>query len=351
MITVLLGILKIIGIVLLCILALTAAILLLVLFVPVRYQIKGYRKEGDEVPVRAAVKITWLLHILNAAFRYPEEPFLKVRIFCFTFFSTRKKEVTAQKTEKKQEQEGKRDDAGKQRKEKEAAEEEAFTQNKSEKESEKKSEEQRKVEQREVEQRKTEQRKTEQRKAVKTESPDVYSTDPEPESGHTEDKEEEENPTALKFIRKLIAVLKNIKYTICRICDRIKEIIQNIRFYITIIQSDSFQRAFQVCRSEAFKLVKSILPGKITGNFLIGLREPSSTAQILSLQGILYPLIGNHISITPDFENSVFEGDFFIKGKVTAFRILKTAAKVYFNKDLRKVIRLFKKGGSINGRK
>ncbi|MBO5056804.1 MAG: DUF2953 domain-containing protein [Lachnospiraceae bacterium] len=333
MITVLLSILKIIGIVLLCILALILTVLLLILFVPVRYQVKGCRREGDEVPARAAVKITWLLHILNAAFRYPEEPYIKVRIFCFTVFSTLKKETPEGKTEEKAEEKandktaekaedkGKQDDAGTLEKEKSAAENKSPVRDED----------------------------AEQKEAVKTRTPDEGNEKPEPETGQNDENEEEE-PTVFRFIQKLIAILKNIKYTICKICDKIKEIIQNIRYYIKIVQSDSFRSAFRVCREEALKLIKSILPGKITGDFVIGLGDPAKTAQILSVQGILYPVIGNHINITPDFERSVFEGDFFIKGKVTVFRVLKTAAKVYFNKDLRKVIRLFKKGGSINGR-
>lgn len=325
MITVLLSILKIIGIVLLCILALIVTVLILVLFVPVRYQVKGYRKEGDEVPVRAAVKITWLLHILNAAFRYPEEPYIKVRIFCFTVFSTRKKEVPEEekqeeKTGTEAEDKKKQDDAGKQEREGNIAENNASATNEA----------------------------AEQKETVDIQAPDGHDKKTESEAGENDGNEKE--PTILRFIQKLAAILKNIKYTICKICDKIKEIIQNIKYYIKIIQSDSFQRAFQMCRGEALKLIKSVLPGRITGDFVIGLGDPASTAQILSVQGILYPIIGNYISITPDFERSVFEGDFFIKGKITAFRILKTAVKVYFNKDMRKVIRLFKKGGSINGR-
>lgn len=316
MITVLLSILKIIGIVLLCILALILTVLFLLLFVPVRYQVKGCRREGDEVPVRAAVKITWLLHILNAAFRYPEEPYIKVRIFCFTVFSAQKKEKANDKAEDIQKQ----DDAGTPEKEKSAAENKFPVRDET----------------------------AEQKEAVKSRTPDGGIEKPEPETGKKDENEEE--PTVLRFIQRLIAILKNIRYTICKICDKIKEIIQNIRNYIKIVQSDSFRNAFRVCREEALKLIKNILPGKMTGDFVIGMGDPAKTAQILSVQGILYPLIGNHINITPDFERSVFTGDFFIKGKITVFRVLKTAAKVYFNKDLRKVIRLFKKGGSINGR-
>lgn len=302
MVTVLLSILKIIGIILLCVLLLALTILLLVLFVPVRYRIKGSRQEGDDVPVRADVKATWLMHILNVSFRYPEEAYIRVRLFCFTVFSALKKE-----------KEGK----------------------------EKEEEKNKKIRAEETSDKKEQ---TSQNGAVEhREAGDMQETDA--ESGKEAEKKEinEENPTLSKFFKKLFSILKNIKYTIIQIYGKIKHIIGNIRYYIDIIQSDSFKRAFSVCGSEAAGLIKSILPRKITGNFVIGTGDPASTARILSVQGILYPVIGNHINITPDFDNAVAEGDFFIKGKITVFMILKTAIKVYFNKDLRRVIRLFKK--------
>lgn len=81
MITVLLTILKIIGIILLCVLGLILAVLTLALFVPVRYRITACKKAEDEVPVRVSFQVTWLLHSLNAAFRYPEQAYLRVRLF------------------------------------------------------------------------------------------------------------------------------------------------------------------------------------------------------------------------------------------------------------------------------
>ena len=91
MISALLAILKFLGILLFFCLGLILAILLLVLFVPVRYKLTARRKpEEDGTPITAEVKITWLLHILNVAFSYPKAAYVRVRLFCFTVFSTKK---------------------------------------------------------------------------------------------------------------------------------------------------------------------------------------------------------------------------------------------------------------------
>ncbi|MDE6963832.1 MAG: DUF2953 domain-containing protein, partial [Lachnospiraceae bacterium] len=114
-------------------------------------------------------------------------------------------------------------------------------------------------------------------------------------------------------------------------------------YYINIIKSDTFVRAFGVCSKQALSLLKSIGPRKVTGSLVIGTGDPAGTGQVMAAYGILYPLIGDHIAVTPDFERQIVEGDLLIKGKITVFRAVKTAWIIYFNRDLRRLIQLFKR--------
>ena len=307
---VLLNILKIIGIILLCILSFILVLLLLILFVPVRYRLKAVRKEQDDAMVHADAKVTWLLHLLSASFRYPEAAYLKVRVFGIPVYSTEKKEQD--KTEQDKNEQDKSEQSGQELDRVKA--DEAKQKDKTEEKTEEKAVEKQEEKQEELE------------KLLEEKL-----------------KEEEEEPTLIRFIKKLLEKLIKIKYTILKICDKIKHIIKNVRYYVAIMKSNCFQRAFSLCKEEVFSLIKSIMPRKLKGNFLIGTGDPASTAQILAVHGMLYPFIGNHITIAPDFENTVIEGDLFIKGRITVFKILKTAVKVYFNKDVRKVLRLLKR--------
>ena len=146
-----------------------------------------------------------------------------------------------------------------------------------------------------------------------------------------------------EFFRKLRSLFQNIRYTITQICDKIKHIANNIQYYLNILKSDTFSRAWKVCSGQAFSLLKSIFPGKWRGSLVIGTGDPAGTGQLLAVYGMLYPLLGAHISVTPDFERKILEGELFAKGKITVFQGLKTAWKIYFNKDLRHLIKLFKR--------
>lgn len=295
------------------------------MFVPIRYRIKGNRKASDEVPIRVQCAATWLLHFVTVRFRYPEEAYIKVRVLGIPIYSSADKKEEKEQEEKETTQKENKENAA--NKDSDSSKEETV---------EKKQEKENKKEVREENAAFEEQKLKEQEQKTQ-----------EPETEELETKE----PTILKFFKKLWQILKNIKYTIRKIYDKIKEIIKNIKYYIAILQSDTFQRAYELCKGELQYLLKDILPGKLIGNFTIGTGDPASTAKVLAVHGMLYPIVGNHINITPDFENTIIEGDFFIKGKITVFKVLKTAIKVYFNKDIRRVIQLLKKGGSTNGRK
>lgn len=297
--TVLLLILKILGIVLLVLLGILLALLLIVLFVPVRYQGSGYREEGDPVPVHVQLKVTWLLHLVRVSFIYPEEAFLKVKILFFQILPAKEKK---KKASNKKEADGKKP-------------------------------------------------KTDKKEAG-SDVRDTASDQKISDEGNTAVEDGgDDRRTLLDFVRKLFSAIRNIKYTIRKIYDKINHIIHNIRYYIKILQTESFKRAFVLCREQLLRLMKIVLPRKVSGTFTIGMEDPAATGQILSIYGILYPLIGDSITVIPDFEKPVMEGSFRFKGKITAFTLIRIAAKIYFDKDLKRVICLFKKEAVQNGRK
>ena len=94
MISVLLIILKIIGITLLIIIGLILLMLLLVLFVPVRYRFKGSYNEN----FLCKGKITWLLHLVSVAIDVEEKAVVSIRILGIPLSLFMKKKETVVET-------------------------------------------------------------------------------------------------------------------------------------------------------------------------------------------------------------------------------------------------------------
>lgn len=370
---VILTILKIIGIILLVVLGMILLILLLVLFVPIRYRIDASKDAEGEQQIHALVKVTWLLHLLNIRFLYPEEAYLRVKLACFTLFRSDQTAKEAASDEKRAETKRKR--------EKEKVAKDVKT-SKASKEDSKSSiqdedtllatedieEQSQSIDDEDWKRMDSDPATVDQKKEDDLNKND-FNNHPENQTenaSHTEinsesvevreEKEEpetdsEESPSKLELLRekilwciqKLWGVLKNIRYTIQSIYDKIRNIIHHIRYYYKILRSDLFRRTWEKCSKEALQLLKNIAPRKVKGYVHIGMEDPATTGQILGYYGMLYPLIGGHIDVIPDFDQVILEGSLKIRGHITLFQAVRTACVIYFNKDLRKLIKLLKR--------
>lgn len=332
MLHILLLILKIIGILLLCILGVLILGIVCALFVPVRYRIEVARKEGEgEPPVTATVKITWLLHFVNVLVRFAGNLSVRARILFFTIFRLPKREKRGGMAK-----EG-GPDSRKERKKrkKEKAPGSRDTRDLTEK-------------KRDIEERPTE------KEIIHSEE----TKGDEKETAHrvAEEKtgEPDKKPTLWDKLRAILEILRsvfakiksifeNIQYTIQNICDKIKSVSDTIEYYRGVIEGEAFQHSFALCKKELWSIARRLKPDKFEAALVVGMDDPATTGEILAVCGMLYPILGPQVNVAGDFERKRLEGRVFIKGKLRLFTFVRTAVRIYFNKDIRKLYGLLKK--------
>ena len=328
MLHILLLILKIIGIVLGALLGIILLGIVLVLFVPVRYRAEVMRTEsGDSPPVVVRAKAGWLLHIVNIRVNYPADVWLRVRILFFTIFKMPKQEK--EKAEKK-----KPDKKRSAKTKPEKTKSDKVKPEKAKPETAKPAEEPEKP---------AETVKTDDAAALEMTGPQQFSADETAEEGADGKKRRGIKFSLKELWIKICKFFQNIWYTLKRICDKIKAIWKNIEYYTGILQSDTFKRSFALCKDELRQIFAYLKPRKLQADLVIGLDDPAATAKILSYYGILYPFVGNHVNIVPDFDRKRLEGSVLVKGKIKMFTFLKAAIRIYFNKDIKRLIKLFMK--------
>ena len=329
MLHIILLILKIIGIVLLCIIGILLLAAACVLFVPVRYRLRLTREEGeDQPPVVVYVKVTWLLHLVNILVRYPAELIVRVRIFVFTLFRIPGKEKNAGEIPAKGNKKAERKSA-KGNKKRRTAEDAATI---------------------------SEERKAPDSSAVIQEDM-LHEGSGEDSVQSAEDREENKEKESLavkirqiftkirQIVEKIKEFFKNIQYTIQKLCDKIKGVSDNIQYYREVLDSAPFRQSFGLCKKELGWVLKKLKPDKFEADFIVGMEDPATTGEILAICGMLYPLIGQHVRVVGDFncEKTHIEGQLYIRGRIRVITFIRTAVRVYFNKDIRKLIKLFKK--------
>lgn len=348
MLHIVLLILKIIGIILLSILGILLLSIICVLFVPVCYRIEVTREEGEgKTPVTARIKITWLLHLVNILIRYPHEVIVRVRLLFFTVF--RIPEKKKEKKEKKHKK-GKRDKREEKRTEKRDKKDRTSSSTEPEK---------------PQDERHSEIQPESEEAQIKVSSPTVteewsrWDTDISQQLDTTENEvseESEEGTGVIAKIRRLFHKIKllatkiksffeNIQYTIQRFCDKIKSVLDNIQSYRDVLESDAFKQSMTLCKTELGSVLKGLRPDKFEADVIVGMNDPAVTGEILAICGMLYPLIGQHVRIVGDFEceQTRVEGRVYIRGRIKAFTFLRMAVKVYFNKDVKTLIKQLKK--------
>lgn len=347
MLHILLLILKIIGIVLLVILGVLLLGIACALFVPVRYRIEAARQEGEgQPPVTVRVKVTWLLCLINFLLRFDGELFVRARILFFTVFRMPKKE----KRRKMKEQ---ADDVGKKKQEdsEKRNKKEELVQSKDEAESGRSAESLEEIAPDSAE------TQGDHVKGSDTQQTDKISQEHYEDFLDVEGAKEKPGfwdklrviPEILrKLFEKIKGFFENIQYTIRRFCDKIGSISETIEYYREVVEGETFKRSFALCKGELLTIVKSLKPRKFEASLIVGMDDPASTGEILAVCGMLYPLLGGHVDVRGDFEKKRLEGQILIVGKLRMFTFLRTAVRIYFNKDIRKLYKLLKKE-AVNG--
>ena len=155
--------------------------------------------------------------------------------------------------------------------------------------------------------------------------------------------------------------LKKRQFFIKRICDRIRNIFQSIRTKLRNIRRTfrkikkevSWWKAFiehprvTAARKLVWKhgkfLFKHVFPTKIEGQVTFSFEDPALTGATLAVLGMTIPFHKNCVQINPRFEGENYlQGNIRAKGRINGFVFARAAVSIYFNKNIKYVIKRWK---------
>ena len=125
--------------------------------------------------------------------------------------------------------------------------------------------------------------------------------------------------------------------------ERFEEAKTKAKKVFRLIDNDRVKNALSVLFDRLKKILKSVLPKKISGNAVFGLNGPYDTARALSVMSVLMPLHKNAVEITPDFERNVLEAEVSFRGRVILGALAFYALTLILHKDVIYTIRKTKK--------
>ena len=279
---IILSILKIIGIVLACIVGLVLLLVLLVLLVPIRYRFSG---DGMNADIQAEGKASWLFGLLSASIRFAEKKLLyRVSV---AGISLKKGDLLNP--------------------EKSVPEETDL----------------------EPQILKPQKDKKEEKEAAALE----VQNKPEPEAKTEIEKEKEKEDLS-----------DRIEHFFERLSEKYEGLIKKLEQTEAVLTSKVTGRAVKKVKEQLFHILNHIKPKKIAGNINFGLEDPANTAIIYGTIDILaIAMSEGKLIITPEFYQKGISLDMVMQGRILIGYLLVCALRVFFNKDVRRVVRVVRR--------
>ena len=320
MLTTILHILSIIGWILFGLLGFLVILLLLVLFFPIFYDAFGLR--STDIPGIVRLKAGWLWGLLRVRFTWPEEDGrIQVKLLFFTLYDSKapKKKAPADKKEAKTDSE----------EDKPSSSQTAYERLKH------------------MTSEETQQIKNEKDTGA------AQSKVSNQETVHTKHSTETSSASSAartSIFDKILNLYHRFRYTISHLCATIKKLKGQADYYLALLQEEETRQLFSHVKLRIFKVFRSIRPRKVKGHITFGTGSPDTTGYGMAVYGMLSPLLGKDILVTPDFEDACLYGEVRLKGHITIGVLLFQGLRLLLDKKLRRFIKKMKQGGSDNGR-
>lgn len=304
MVAIVLGILKIIGILLLVILGLLLFVIISVLFVPLRYWAEGSFYEK----LKGSASVSWFLHLISLKISYDEKAQVDVRVLWF--HPGREKAEKAQdraETPERAEPVTGRACAyfPEEADETEKSEADAF----------------------------------EKELTERVETAQVSATP-------GTDRHEGKSAGAGKIAARFRHFLSALKLKVQGIHRNLKKAAKKLRAgknrwetILSFLRNEENKKTFRLAKRQIFAVIRHILPRKSEGKIRFGFDDPYMTGQVLTWISPFYGLYGRHLQICPDFLEPCLEGEWKLKGHIRLGTILLLAFRMLLDKNIRLWIR------------
>ncbi len=341
MLGVLWKILFVIGWILLAVLLLLLTVLLLVLFYPVTYVGQGKR---DEESMEAWVKFRWLLGLVRAEYRYPDPGSLVVKVLGIKLFDSKSDGSKAQGAGAPGSDASgtKASEAGNAGSE---ASERGANPAKTVQAGENPDQPQDGTGQAGENPDQAEERTAQAEKSAG-------------QPGGTQDQSQEgagqtqaDAPESQGSTEAIRSKAEQLRQTAEGLTGTFRQILSNLQYYLELLREEDTTGLLAHGFFRLGRMLRSLRPRQVSGNLYFSAGSPDTTGYCMALYGMLFPILGNHLVVTPDFESDSFvlTGELYLKGRMRASVFLYHIVRVLLDRRLYSRIKKIKKGGQKNG--
>jgi hypothetical protein len=109
--------------------------------------------------------------------------------------------------------------------------------------------------------------------------------------------------------------------------------------WLDYLASDAFVRFRNFAMRQILAIARHLLPRRLKGRLHYGFEDPSLTGRILAGICAVYPVLPGKLTIDPDFERTVLEGEMSFGGHIIPAVILYRSLRIVLHKEFRVLLR------------
>ena len=307
-------ILKFILIILGILLGLLLLAVLLVLFCPVRYKVSVVKTEGDWNQIEGEGVVSWLFHGVSLKAEWKDQQME----MSFHLFGTPVDKLLKKRQKKKSDSENVKNTSKKSGTKETRSE---ATNSKNEK------------------------RELEAKSSNDSSDQGANSTENkiQPEDTASEEVSEQKTFFIKRIYDRIRNIFKGIRTKLQNIRRTLKKVKNNLSWWKSFLEHPRVKAARTLVWKHAKFLLKHIFPTKIEGQVAFSFEDPALTGTALAVLGMTIPFHKNCVQINPRFGGENYlQGNIRAKGRIYGFVFLRAALIIYFDKNIKYVIKSWK---------
>ena len=176
------------------------------------------------------------------------------------------------------------------------------------------------------------QKKSEKQQPKETNIPKIESS---PEGTGQTQFQKQEQPGLEEGISEKI---ERIQCTFRKICDMLRSLAKKKERVTEFLTDEIHQSAFMKGLAELRRLFRFLKPSHCEADLEFGFSDPSVTGYVLAGVSMVYPFVGEHVEIAPNFEEQLLVGSARITGEIRACYFVIVVWNLFWNKNVRTTI-------------
>ena len=164
-----------------------------------------------------------------------------------------------------------------------------------------------------------------------------------PQQETDSDKKEKKTSPVRKLLSGIQSKRKRIWDRIHHIRATLGRVGTQITWWRDFLEHPRVQAGISLVWKHAKFLIRHVLPTKMDGEITFSTEDPSITGAILAVLGMTIPFHKNCVGVRPLFNGENYcQGNVRIKGRIYGIVFVRAAISIYFNKNIKYVIRRWK---------